>query len=415
VKKALVVGGGLVGLNVALQLQSDGFGTTLVEPEGERTAASFGNAGHVAVEQVEPLASMKTVRSAPGRLYPRGALSLPLGAVGHWLPFSLRLLRAARQDRFDRGKAVLAALLAEAMPAWRRRVADLGAPDLLREDGHFIAWESSSSATAGLAAWRGADTGVARVRAVTDEEHARLDALTRRRIAGAARFEGSGQVSDLRRLLERLEAAFLERGGEIRRERASQIETRGANARCRLAVGAVLDAEAIVVCAGVWSRSLLAPLGLAVPITAEYGYHIQAERHGWPAGHPPVVFEDRSMIVTGFDQGLRAASFVEFASPDARPDPRKWARLKAHVRELGLPFGDLDAASCWFGARPTLPDYLPAIGRADGLENLYYAFGHQHLGLTLAPVTAEIVAAMTNGDAPPPALSLQRFQKVTSQ
>lgn len=414
-KNALVVGGGLVGLNVALQLQSDGFRATLVEPEAQRTAASFGNAGHIAVEQVEPLASMKTVRSAPGRLYPRGALSLPPGAVAHWLPFSLRLLRAARRDRFDHGKAALGALLAEAMPAWRRRVRDIGASDMLREDGHFIVWESSPSATAGLAAWRATDTGIARLRPAGDAERAALSALTRRRIAGAVRFEGSGQVSDPRRLLERLEATFLERGGEIRRERASKIETRGADARCRLASGALIEADAIVVSAGVWSRSLLAPLGLEVPIAAEYGYHIQAERHGWPAGHPPVVFEDRSMIVTGFEQGLRAASFVEFAGPDAKPDPRKWARLKAHVRELGLPFGDLDAVSCWFGARPTLPDYLPAIGRADGCENLYYAFGHQHLGLTLAPVTAEIVAAMAHGGEAPAALSLQRFQKVSSR
>lgn len=414
-KNALVVGGGLVGLNIALQLQSDGFGVVLVEPQTQRTAASFGNAGHIAVEQVEPLASMATVRSAPRRLYPRGALSLPIGAAAHWLPFCLRLLGAARRDRFERGKATLGALVAEAMPAWRRRVQDLGAPELLREDGHFVVWESPQSAAAGVAAWRGADTGGARFRTATDAELAQLGGLTRQPIAGAIRFEGTGQVADTRRLLEQLEAAFLARGGEVRRERASRIETAGAAAGCRLADGTLIYADAVVVSAGTWSKSLLAPLGVKVPIVAEYGYHVQAENHGWPAGHPPVVFEDRSMIVTGFEQGLRAASFVEFAGPDAKPDPRKWARLKAHVRELGLPFGDLDAASCWFGARPTLPDYLPAIGRADGLENLYYAFGHQHLGLTLAPVTAEIVAAMARGGEAPAALSLQRFQKVSSR
>ena len=52
------------------------------------------------------------------------------------------------------------------------------------------------------------------------------------------------------------------------------------------------------------------------------------------------------------------------------------------------------------GARPTLPDYLPAIGRSTRAANLFYAFGHQHLGLTLAPVTGELVATLITGDAP---------------
>src|SRR3546814_16248428 len=102
---------------------------------------------------------------------------------------------------------------------------------------------------------------------------------------------------------------------------------------------------------------------------------------------PPVVFEDRSMIVTRFRSGLRAAGFVEFGRAESPSDARKWARLRAHVQALGLPFRL--PGEPWMGARPTLPDYLPAIGRARHAGNLFYAFGQQHLGLTLAPMTGE--------------------------
>ena len=94
----------------------------------------------------------------------------------------------------------------------------------------------------------------------------------------------------------------------------------------------------------------------------------------------------------------------------AQSDPRKWAALRAHVAALGLPVAG--QAREWFGARPTLPDYLPAIGRSRAVPNLFYAFGHQHLGLTLAPVTAEAVAALVAGGLPPVPLApfdLQRF------
>jgi D-amino-acid dehydrogenase len=120
-------------------------------------------------------------------------------------------------------------------------------------------------------------------------------------------------------------------------------------------------------------------------------------QHRWP-DLPPVVFEDRSMIVTRFDSGLRAASFVEFGSADGAPDSRKWDRLAAHVKALGLPCES--SATQWMGARPTLPDYLPAIGRSPSARNLLYAFGHQHLGLTLAGITGELIAKIAADEQP---------------
>ncbi len=101
------------------------------------------------------------------------------------------------------------------------------------------------------------------------------------------------------------------------------------------------------------------------------------------------------MIVTRFAGRLRAASIVEFAAVDTPPDPRKWTRLRAHVTALGL---DLrEPLATWMGARPTLPDYLPAIGRRGALA---YAFGHQHLGLTLSATSGEALAAMLHGETP---------------
>ena len=102
------------------------------------------------------------------------------------------------------------------------------------------------------------------------------------------------------------------------------------------------------------------------------------------------------MIVTRFRSALRAAGFFEFGRASAPPDPRKWARLRANLDSLGIAFAKPVE---WTGARPTLPDYLPAIGRS--ASGAYYAFGHQHLGLTLAAATGEAVAALVAGEEPP--------------
>jgi glycine/D-amino acid oxidase-like deaminating enzyme len=409
---ALVIGGGLVGSSCALNLQLQGIRTTIVDPATTPRPASWGNAGHLATEQVEPLASPKTLRSFPRRLFFRGgALSLPAGDLDAWLPFALRLVRSSSSDRFAAGTNVLRSLLRRAIPAWRQLALTAGAEHLIAEAGHFVVWETPAGANAGRAVWRDADTGTASFRDATAEEIAALSAIVTRPIAGAIRFQGTGQVLDLGELADSLSKRLVQAGGLQRTARVQRLAVDGSTAAALLEGGEVLHADIVVVAAGVASGALLQPLGYRVPIIAERGYHIQSANASWPAGLPPVVFEERSMIVTPFRSGLRAASFVEFARAESPADPRKWARLKRHVAELGLPLRE--PCSEWFGARPTLPDYLPALGRSRRAANLLYAFGHQHLGLTLAAISGELIAALARGATPEidlTPLDLERFR-----
>ena len=403
---ALVIGGGLVGLSCALNLQRNGLRTTVVDPATTRRSASWGNAGHLATEQVEPLASSKTLRSLPRRLFFRGgALSLPPRDLDAWLPFALRFVRSSAPDRFAAGKAALRSLLQRAIPAWRQLARSAGAEHLIAEEGHFVVWETPAGAQAGRAAWRSADTGTASFRDATAEEIAALSAQLSRPIAGAIRFQGTGQVLDLGVLAECLSTQLIHAGGSQRMARVQQLTVDASTAAAVLEGGEVLSADVVVVAAGVASGALLKSLGDRVPIIAERGYHIQSATAPWPAGLPPVVFEERSMIVTPFRSGLRAASFVEFGRAESPPDPRKWARLRKHVAELGLPLRE--PCSEWFGARPTLPDYLPALGRSRRAANLLYAFGHQHLGLTLAAISGDLIAALARRE--PTAIDVTPF------
>ncbi|MET0377186.1 MAG: FAD-binding oxidoreductase, partial [Rhizorhabdus sp.] len=330
------------------------------------------------------------------RLFSRGgALALPARAVGRWLPFTLRLLRASTPARFARGKTALSAMLATAIPAWQQVLAAAGASELLRVDGHYVVWETPASAARGRAAWLAADTGTATVRNATGEELAQLRALTDVPIAGAIRFAGSGQITDTAALGTALTGCFAAGGGVRVAGRVRAIAAEAAQATVTLDDGSSLAADVVVIAAGAASAPLVAPLGLRAPLIAERGYHIEGDPGDWPADQPPVVFEDRAMIVTRFAGRLRAASIVEFAAVETPADPRKWARLRAHVAALGLPLHEPVAP--WMGARPTLPDYLPAIGRRGAVA---YAFGHQHLGLTLSATSGEALAALLHDETP---------------
>lgn len=392
----LVIGGGIVGLCSALALRERGFEVKLLDDAPARPPASWGNVGHIATEQVAPLASWPMALETPRRLMLAGGpVSFPPTAIGTWLPFGLRLLAAGSPGRFARGKAALSALLARALPAWRARAAGLGVPDLVRENGHLVCWESTVSADRGR---RGlAETiaeGVTRHEA-TAADGAALARAIGRPVAGAARYTGTGSVSDPGAVLEALRHAFLDTGGRIETGIAGPERLRRR------------ESALVVITAGVRSGALMEALGHPTPIVAERGYHIQSAEaaRDWPEDLPPVVFEDRALVVSRFGSGLRATSFVEFTRHEAPPDPRKWARLHAHMAELGHPFGA--DATTWHGSRPTLPDYLPAIGRSSKDPRVIYAFGHQHLGLTLGPITGEIVADLATDERP--AIDLSPF------
>jgi glycine/D-amino acid oxidase-like deaminating enzyme len=411
-QRALIIGGGVVGLSIAAGLQRVGIAVTAVDAAPANGPASWGNAGHIAIEQAEPLASWPVLRSAPGRLFCRGgALALPPSQIRRWLPFVLRMASAARPARVTSGRAALRSLLVNALPAWRSLSEHIGAPALVRETGHYVVWESSATAAAGLAAWRSADTGSARFHECTADELQAIAGIMKRSPAGAIRFENTAQIADLSKLAEALRTSISARNGSILSAKARRVIHRPGSVSVTLESGESMQADFAVIAAGVRSGELLQPYCNHLPLIAERGYHIQMQEHRWP-DLPPVVFEDRSMIVTRFESGLRAASFLEFSSPDAPADERKWRRLRAHVTELGLPCGA--PVQQWMGARPTLPDYLPAIGRLSQAPNILYAFGHQHLGLTLAAITSDLIAQLALGRSPGMSLAsfdIQRFSR----
>jgi D-amino-acid dehydrogenase len=158
-----------------------------------------------------------------------------------------------------------------------------------------------------------------------------------------------------------------------------------------------LSVRTAVVCAGAWSAPLLAPFGIRAPLEAERGYHVELPDHA-PLVDAPILYADHSVVVTPMASRLRASGHLEFAGLKTPADPRKPRHLRAKLRRLGYQC-DIEGPS-WMGPRPTLPDYLPGIGRARGPHELFYAVGHQHLGLTLAAVTADLIADLVAGRTP---------------
>ncbi|MCR6644530.1 MAG: FAD-binding oxidoreductase [Terricaulis sp.] len=395
-RSILIIGGGLIGAASALRLQHAGVRTILIDPGDQRRGASFGNAGHLGPEQVMPWSTWANVSGAAGRAFGLGgALDFRWRDIGLWTPWSLAFLQACAPARVAASHAALSAILEDTMPAWKRLAALAGDAGIVRDHGHMALWMNPARADAGLKAWARTPVGKVRLREWSEAELARYEGVLRARPAAGLFFEGPGQVRDPQGARDAMLAAFEAKGGEIVTDSAVRVHEDG---RVDLASGMARQADALLIAAGAWSRPLMAQLGVHAPLIGERGYHVHSPEHAWPEDLPTTFFEERTMVVSRFDSGLRATSFIEFGAPGAPADARKWARLEGHLRALGVRFAANPQR--WVGPRPALPDYVPAIGRLKRAPKVLYAFGHAHLGLTMCAVTAELVLALAEDKAP---------------
>ena len=150
-----------------------------------------------------------------------------------------------------------------------------------------------------------------------------------------------------------------------------------------------------MIAAGVWSRRLAAQLGTQVPLEAERGYHVMFANPGFGLRRA-ITSVDRSISLADMHDGIRASGVAEFAAPDAPPDMRIADMVMRHAKEL-VPGLKGEAVSKWMGPRPSHPDSKPVIGRSPRHANVFFAFGHDHLGLTMAGITGKLVAELATG------------------
>jgi len=137
-----------------------------------------------------------------------------------------------------------------------------------------------------------------------------------------------------------------------------------------------------------------------VPLATERGYHILHPEPGFELTRT-VLFPELGFAATPMAEGLRLAGTVELASLNAPP---AWERAKVLSRNAlrMLPTLRGPGVKPWLGFRPSLPDSQPVLGAApDAPRGIFFAFGHGHLGLTQAAVSAACLAALAEGEAPP--------------
>lgn len=399
-KRVIVVGAGIVGVATALFLQEDGHAVTLVDPRSPGSGTSSGNAGVISVASVQPIVTRETLTKLPGMLTnPLSPLRIRWRHLPTLAPWLLRAALATRKGTVERAMIGIQALASRAFRAHEVLIQRAGAGDLLRSKGWIKAALDQAAFDRFLEIERPGLERFGVPYEVLDREALHdLEPALGSEVTAALWLPSNREIGHPQAYTERLAALFFERGGRHERREVKGLALAAEQVVGVLTTEGTIKADALVIAAGAFSKKLAAEAGHKLPLETERGYHLMLKPSQPPLGRP-VYCLDPGFVLAPMDHGLRLTSGVELASLAAPPD-FAWPRRFLPAARRYLPGLDDCVVSEWQGFRPSLPDSLPVIGRARRHANVYLAFGHQHLGLTLGPITGRIVADLVAGRDP---------------
>ena len=392
-KKAAVLGAGIVGLASAIHLRRRGFSVAVVDRAGPGEGASSGNAGIIATSAVAPVSSPGLLWKIPPMLLDKNSpLSLDWAHVLRNATWFAAYLRHGRESEARRIAGALSQLLRGAVAEHRELSGD--SPQIKDSDLLYV-YPNRRCFKADSFAFGLRDEQAIPWSELAAEELRELEPDLSPEFTFGIRLPLHGVVSNPLQLARSLAESFSADGGEIIRAEALRIEP---EKRQIIAPPVSLSYDVLVVAAGAQSAQFAEQAGVRAPLLSERGYHMHFRNPGARHRHAMQISAGKC-IATPMEDGMRVAGIVEFKPDNAPLDSQVAARLKRHARRL-FPSARLEDASEWVGCRPSLPDSLPVIGASPRHPNIFFAFGHQHIGLTAAPKTGKLIAQLVAGEKP---------------
>ncbi len=393
-----VIGAGIVGISCALHLLRLGRKVIVLDRDRPAAGASYGNGGVLACCAVVPVMTPGVLRRAPRMLLERDApLFLRWSYLPRLMPWLLPYLRNARRDRVERIARALTPLLYDSVAEHRALAADSAAARRIQASSYLFLYPHRAAFEADRFAWdlraaAGFNWEVLEGGAVQECE----PAITRA-CGCAIRLHGHGLIVSPGDYVTELAEQVVRLGGKVQRDEvvALQPRAKGVSIITRGGRADGLEVDAVVIANGAWSGPLGRRFGANVPLQSERGYHLHF-RAAEGAPSMPLMYVQRKVAVTPMDGDLRFAGIVEFGGLSAGPQRAPLRMLRRTARQL-LPNLRAAPPQEWLGHRPATTDSLPLLGVSPRHRRVFFACGHQHIGLTAGPKSGRLVAEMVCG------------------
>ncbi len=389
--KVGIVGAGIQGISNALFLQKKGFDVTIFDRENPGShVASYGNAGHFS-----PYASLSLNRTdilldVPAMLMSStGPLALKWNYVPKMIPWFIKFIMNTSKNKMMHTAKNMHQILDLALPAYDELFDEVDIEGLVENKGILYIWNDQDLKSRELEINVRKELGVQQ-QLVNKKEIHDLEPNIKPFYHAGVYYPYARHARNPKKILLKFFDLFLKKGGQFKKMEIKSIDFQDEQPILKADTDKFLFDKLVIAC-GAFSKKLTDNLDEKIPLDTERGYHV----HFKDCDHllqRPVIFSNRGFGITPMEQGLRVVGTVEFGG---LKNPLSKSRIKNLINNAKYMLGDLpDHEDEWLGFRPTLPDFLPVMGPSKNHKNVFYCFGHHHLGWTLGPISGKIVSGM---------------------
>ena len=385
-----IIGAGIQGVCNGLFLQKKGFDVTLFDRDEPGNAASYGNAGHFSPYASVPLNRPDVVTDVPSMLTnSRGPLALKWNYVPKMLPWFYKFLKNCSENKMMHTAKYMHQILNLSLPAFDELFENLDMEDLIENKGILYVWNDQNLKSRELEIKIRNDLGV-KQQILSKKEIHDLEPNLKPFYHGGVFYDYARHARNPKKILIKLFEDYLNKGGKFLKININNVEFIENKPLLRSETQRFIFDKLIIAC-GAFSKKLTDKLHENIPLDTERGYHVHFKGFDHLISRP-IVYSNRGFGMTPMEQGLRVVGTVEFGGLRNPLSKSRIKNLILNAKDMvdGLP----EHKDEWLGFRPTLPDFLPVIGPSKNYKNVFYCFGHHHLGWTLGAISGKIISKM---------------------
>jgi len=385
-----IIGAGIQGVCNALFLQKKGHDVVIFDKEEPGCGASYGNAGHFSPYASVPLNRPDVLSDVPAMLVStKGPLALKWNYVPKMIPWFLRFIRNCTKTRMMHTAKYMHQILDLALPAYDELFEEIDLNGLIKNNGIMYIWNNQNISSRKLEIKIRDELGV-KQQLLNPKEIHDLEPNIKQIYDGGVFYEYARHTTNPKKVLQKLFELFVQKGGKFFKHNVKELNFDGEKPVIRTEIQRFVFDKTIIAC-GAFSKKFSDDLYENVPLETERGYHIHFKNYQHLISRP-VVFSNRGFGMTPMEQGLRVVGTVEFGG---LKNPSSKSRIRNLINNAKYMLNDLpEHEDEWLGFRPTLPDFLPVIGPSKNYKNVFYSFGHHHLGWTLGAISGKIISKM---------------------
>jgi D-amino-acid dehydrogenase len=385
-----IIGAGIVGLSSAINLVKRGSKVTLIEKDLKGQPASYGNASWLSSPSITPVLMPGMFKKIPKMwLSKDGPLFLRFPGVLKMIPFLIKYLSYTKKEKVEHISKNLAFLLKDSIGEHRELAKGSKAERWIEDSPFLFIYKNKTDFENDSYTWSLRKKHGFELIEVQKEELNRIFPGLSQEYTFAIKIENQGYISNSQNYLDDLIDYYKSLGGEIIEDEVLDVNPSGDNFIIKLK-NSDLFTEKVLISSGVYSGNFVKKFNVKVPIESERGYHLELFDTNIRINHP-IMNGYLKLAITPRPTGIRFAGLVEFGSLNSKPNPKAFELLMRNAQSM-FPGITFKRKMEWSGHRPSTVDSLPVIGASERSNNLFFAYGHHHIGLTAGPKTGKMIA-----------------------